>query len=213
LHNSAGHYADPSHRPPAKDPDPCTQQKQGLKDSEVALRQGYACTRVLIGAARAVAVSATTADLAPAAVAGRKTSAVRPRPYRHLHPVLRPTSVRSRWEPRDRIPAVALARPPMPFEKGGSLLTLPTTTQPHKITAIHAYVFACSVSQFAPTPAFHSFTHCVPATPFQNAILSHESPGFTNTNFLQFVTIPGCASYGVGTAFACPARSSSPTHA
>ncbi len=49
----------------------------------------------------------------------------------------------------------------------------------HEMTAMHTYVLVCRDSQLAPTPAFHSFTHWVPATPFQKAMLSHESPGFT----------------------------------
>jgi hypothetical protein len=56
-------------------------------------------------------------------------------------------------------------------------------------------------------------THGVQATPFKKAILLQESPGLTQTNFLQLVTMPGCAGYGVGTAIAWPARSSSPTQA
>jgi hypothetical protein len=58
-------------------------------------------------------------------------------------------------------------------------------------------VLACRVRQSDPTPVFHRITHSVPATPFQNAMASHESPELTLTNLLQLLTMPGCVGCGV----------------
>ncbi len=78
---------------------------------------------------------------------------------------------------------------------------------------MQAYELACSEPHdVPPVPRFHRTKFSVEIGPLKKATPLHVSPGLTQTNLLQLVTMPGCTGAGVGSALVCPGCSDTPTH-